>query len=795
MRPDCSKHTDRPQAVGTNSLLPVRTKLTRRGFVPASLPVVVAGLLVSAPLIAEGQGIIRGRVVDESARPLSGVIVEVIGTRLGATTGVGGRYEVAGVPIGSHRMRCRGMGLGFAEQVVSVPGTEPVTVNWTLRHAAVPLADIVVTPGRTDVGRSTGLSTATLSKEVIATQPQLGEDVYRSLTRLPGVAASEYSSAFWVRGAPERELLTRLDGVDLVEPFHLKDFDAALSIVDVGTIGQIDLTSGGFTAEFGDRMTGVLSMKTIGEPIKGRQTSLGLSVTSARVSSQGIFAGGKGLWLAAARRGYLDLMLKLIQPKDDLSPRYYDVSTKVEYQLAASHRLSAHLLRAGDAVNFTSEGDPALTSHYGTTLGWLEWKAVYGRRLDATTNLSIGRLTWNRRGDGQFDIEHPLLLRDDRSATMVGLRQDWVFARAEGVLFKWGYGIERRKAEYGYHRENGEVFVRNDSLLTRTDSVRTTLAPEGTAAGLYGAVRVRPASRVTLEAGVRYDRNGYLKASRTSPRLNAAFDLGSSTTLRAAWGNYYQAPGIHEIQVQDGETVFRGVERAEQRTVGLDRLFRNGFAVRVEAYDRRYADLNPVYLNVRNTSLVFPEVEDDRIRLDRTTGRARGVELLVQRRAGGKLEWAGSYVHAIAEDRSGSLTVPRNRDQRHAVNLDMTYAPTPKWRMAWAWQYHTGWPYTEGTITFDTIPGRHFLVETTTYGPLNGQRVPPYHRLDLRVTRDFAMKKSTLRAFFDVFNAYRRKNVRGYDYFGRTVDGEVVVVRETKNMLPFLPSVGVSLDW
>ncbi len=52
-----------------------------------------------------------------------------------------------------------------------------------------------------------------------------------------------------------------------------------------------------------------------------------------------------------------------------------------------------------------------------------------------------------------------------------------------------------------------------------------------------------------------------------------------------------------------------------------------------------------------------------------------------------------------------------------------------------------------------------------------------------------------MRVYLDLFNAYKRRNVRGYDYFGQTVNGQVVVGRSTNRMLPRIPSLGISVDF
>ena len=133
------------------------------------------------------------------------------------------------------------------------PATEPKPLT---------LDRFVVTPSRFDFS-TTRPGAATLTQQDLETLPQIGEDLYRSITRLPGVAADDFTARFWVRGAPNRQLLVRLDGADLLEPFHLKDVDGALAVIDLHAISQLDLMTGGFNADYGNAAAGVLTMETL----------------------------------------------------------------------------------------------------------------------------------------------------------------------------------------------------------------------------------------------------------------------------------------------------------------------------------------------------------------------------------------------------------------------------------------------------------------------------------------------------------------------------------------------------
>ena len=79
-------------------------------------------------------------------------------------------------------------------------------------------------------------------------------------------------------------------------------------------------------------------------------------------------------------------------------------------------------------------------------------------------------------------------------------------------------------------------------------------------------------------------------------------------------------------------------------------------------------------------------------------------------------------------------------------------------------------------------------------GEINSLQLPPYHRMDIRVTRTFQVGNGTLSAFLDVFNLYDRENLRSYDYKVELPSGKVIQnVGET--LLPILPSFGLTWEF
>ena len=663
----------------------------------------------------------------------------------------------------------------------------PLARAQTAAEPPVKLAEFVVTPSQFGVADQRSASTASLTSTELDTLPQMGDDLFRSIARLPGLATNDFTASFWVRGAPNAQVLARLDGVQLIEPFHLKDIDGALSIIDARSISRLDLVTGGFAADFGDRQAGVLTMDTR-EPASLR-TGLELSLTGVGAHTEGLFDGNRARFLVSARRGYPDVALRAIGKEDEINPRYYDATAKVEYDLAPGHVLSFHVLHAGDTLGYHRKNNPDLTSDYASDYAWGRWQGAVNPQLSGEAVLALTRLTWSRDGAGTMD-GFPFLLRDHRSLDLVSVRNDWSLVLGDRALVRSGLEATSGKAGYDYAFSHQFNTVSAGRQIVVTDTRSAAPHPDGDSLGAFVAARVQPLAALVIEPSVRFDRHTATRDADLSPRFNAALTLGP-TTVRAAWGLYFQSEGLQELATNAGDTHFYRSEQAEHRVLSVEAPVGHGVGLRVEAYERLMTHVRPRWENLDNAYDLFPEAQDDRVRLAPSRGRARGVELLLSGRANPRLTWNASYALSRAEELLAGAWTPRARDQRHAFYADATYVPNPRWQFSAAWQWHSGWPTTD--VLYSLAPltnGRRVLVSTN--GPIYGLRLPDYHRLDLRVTRHIALRRGELRLFLDVFNAYDRKNLVGFDH-NVTIAGTVVTDTKTaREQLPLLPSAGVS---
>lgn len=769
------------------------------------------------------QGRVSGQVVSgPGGLPLAGARVGLPQRTVVTRSGRDGRFLLNEVPAGSHDfvvaapgrplVRITGVVVEAERETVLQPVTVPPEGPETLETMVVDgnslgggsridgpvfhLERMVLTPSRFGFSEGPALSAATLTHTDLSALPQLGDDLFRAISKLPGLAASDISAKFWVRGAPNEQVLTRLDGADLLEPYHMKDVDGALSIIDLETVARLDLFTGGYTVEYGDRAAGVLTMETESYQRAGRHTTLGLSLTGARLTNRGTFNGGRANWLFSARSGYPDIALDMQGNGGEVKPRYYDFFAKSEWQLAPGHTLSVHALLSKDDLKVREQFDPDFDSSYDSAQIWARWRGSWNERLRGEAVLSRATTSWTRAArslPGAFTF---LSVDDDRELTVTSLRQDWSLLASNRLLWRGGFVVGRTEAEYAYHRVRDVPVNSNGNLTLLRRRLDLDLDPDATTSGLHGAVRAQPRANLTLEAGARFDRQDASgRDSRMfSPRLNAAWELGRDTTLRAAWGIYHQAQGLHQLDIANGASMVSGPEKAEHRILGLERRLRNGVSLRAEVYQRVISNPRPRWENVSEPYDTLGEVNYDRILLAPTRGEARGVELIAERRGHHKLKWAANYAWAEATETINGRELPRARDQRHTFSFDLSYRPNPRWLLSTAFTYHSGWPTTPDVVSVVTFPGGG-TGTLRTIGATYSDNLPAYHRLDLRATRFYQLRDSTLRVFVDVFNVYDRANPYRYQYSARLVNGQPELTSTQDDLFPLLPSVGVIWDF
>ena len=767
-----------------------------------------------------------GTVVDSDSRqPVTGARVSLIGLIGGsasrsAITDLRGQYAFRNVVAGTYTIEVRRIGYEpMTRTGVRVAAGAPATVPLSLTALAFRLADVTVAPGAYSLLGTTPSVRQSLSRETIETAP-FGEDLFRAMNRLPGLTSGDYGAQFSIRGGRRDETLILLDGLELYEPFHLKDFnEGALSIVNVETIDGVELLTGGFPAQYGDKRSGVMNITARTPRVDGTHVSASVSLTSANALAEGTFARTRGAWLVSGRRGFVDLLFRLINKAETKAPSYDDVFGTLRFALHPHHSLAFNVLQASDRYRFTIKGTTgfgdsiptieAADNSYGNAYAWLTMRSLIGSHLTARSLVSTGSVTASREGN-EHHATIPLEfygVRNSRNFTVSSVRQDYTYQGSDRLIINWGFDARWLRARY--NTEN-RITQNPDSPIADTSGfyprvTRSARNTNGTTLAGYVSNRWQLLPRLTVESGVRYDAATYSHDRDVSPRVNAMLRLGARTTLRTGWGEYRQRQGIADENAFDKLNQYFRSEKSAQWTIGVAHEGLHGESWRAEAYRKSGSRLRPILRNWKAGLNVFPESAEDRILVYPEATTSTGLELSYERSLGQRIDLRANYALSKVDERVSridnindrkkllfSATHSAPQDQRHALNADVTYRPAELWSITSALTFHTGWPITEEIGT--PVRLRNGTMDLSI-GPdsLYGGRLPAYQRLDVRVTRRKRTATGEFRFFVEAINLTNHENVLGYDVRRiRDASGAPVLQRTVEAWFSILPSLGVS---
>jgi outer membrane receptor protein involved in Fe transport len=674
---------------------------------------------------------------------------------------------------------------------VPVPATEELPEE-DLAPQPEPLPEIIVTSSLYNIRYEQSGSHNFLDRELATKMPDLGDEPLRAVARLPGTSGGGISTRSHIRGGLQNEQLFLLDGLRLYEPYHMKDFHSIATIVDQNVIAGIDFYSAGYQARYGDRMSGVVDI-SLREPPAKTETELALSFFNTSAMSRGRFGGhDTGDWLVSGRRANLDVLAEVVDPAYG-APRYQDYLGHIGWNLGA-HYLSANGLFAFDKISISeADGSERANARYTNDVVWLKAESTWGDDVRSSTILSATRIE-NRR-DGVTDKPGVIagVVDDEREFRSLALKQDWQYGVTDRWLLSSGFELKRLDAHYRYSASR-TISPPFDQILGNepTESRAVELSPSGAQYSAYAELRWRPVERLTLDAGLRWDQQTYTTAAddeQVSPRVNLLYRAGEATELRLAFGEYYQAQEINELQISDGLTEFHPAQRAQHLVASLEHSFDARFNLRLEAYRKKYRSLMPRFENIFDPLVLIPELQIDRARIDADSAVAEGFEFSLNGERLNDLSWWASYSWSRSTDTIAGRTLERNWDQTHTLSAGVSI-DWGKWGASAAALLHTGWPKTillaESVTNTDGSVGLEVEVE-----PGNG-RYAAFQSLDLRVSRSFEPPKGDLTAFLEVTNAYNRENPCCTEYtVPPDASGNPFLQAKEGTWLPLVPSLGL----
>lgn len=742
-------------------------------------------LLLSAAALAGTRGTVRDAAGGERLERVE-VTLECGGNTESVVTGIDGRFEFRMEAGAGCRVLARLV--GYRPVRVALSGESEIEIGMTpdtlTRRESIEVHEDVFSL-QTESSASERVLSAVEMKTLAGV---LVDDPLRAVQALPGVASSkDYIAQFTVRGAAFERTGIWLDGVLLHSPFHTvqsQEKTGSVSILNADLVEEVALHAGAPPVMYYDRTASAVEMRLRDGSRAGPAIRVNSGVASTGVILEGpAGASRRGAWLAAARKSYLQYLLRRSTADDWLAFGYVDLEGRFTYDITPAQQVTLSVIDGRSDLDRTHVRNllglnSIMNGEYHVTLANAAWRWAPSARA-----LTTQRLAWMR--ERAFNVNNL-----DLELNRMGYGE-WAWNGS--AAWNWNPraplqagGVLRRLHDDGFTAR----YQFNPLAVRRRD------AWNGAALRGGGFVHQGWSSGpLTLGAGLRFDNDSEGGPAAVSPHASAAAQLGERLRVQAAWSQALQYPSLAARLVQNMGNPHLAPERANHFVAGAEHRIDERTRLRLEAFYRAERDvitqplLEPRLL--RDGGVFVPPAAP--LFLNSVRGTARGVEIFLQRRSANRLSGWISYgwVKTRMRDSVTGAVYPADSEQRHTAAVFGHWRLTPSVHASVRYSYGSNFPI-PGFLRWQN--GAYFLSTER-----NTMRLPDYHRLDLRINKSFHVEtgrgwtwRGTLYA--EVMNLTNRSNVT-FDAFGgfNPWTGQASV--RFLKLFPVVPAAGVMLEW
>ena len=668
--------------------------------------------ILLSSIAAYSQVRIHGKVYDSSNQPLEFVTVRIAGTVTGTTTGLKGEYSLVCAEQDTLKIIFSCIGYKEAERIL-IDAKGEVIVNQQLQNKTTELAEVEVSDFKKQLGgmQTIGASSYKFSPDVS------GGSVESLITTMAGVSSSnEMSSQYSVHGGSFDENSVYINGIEVYRPLLVTSGEQeGLSVINPAMVDRIEFSTGGFPAEYSDKMSSVLDI-TYRQP-EAFEGSVGMSMMGANLSvgqSSKHFSQLHGL-----RYKRNNSVLSSLETKGEYDPNFFDYQTNLNYRLNSKWKASflgniainnykftpvnrtTNFGTAEDAKQFTVYFDGKEKDKFETYFGAMALQFRPNKANDFTL-LASGYLTNELVTydiSGEYWLDQAGTTGEDGVGGELGVGRYHEHARNRikasvfSLALRGNSGLNSHNLSYGltYKRENiyersREWELRDSagfSLPSGGESLemiylltsRQDLSSNRFSAFLQDSYRLNSSKGYfAVNGGVRLSYWDFNKEFLFSPRISVSYIPAKADrwVFRFATGLYYQSPFYKEFRrpVENGTVIELNNEIKSQRSwqfiLGADYTFRmlnRPFKLSGEAYYKALSNLIPY--EVDNLKIVYDGINS-------SSGFAAGVDFkLFGQFVPGSDSWISFSLMKTQETLNG-VKVPRPNDRRYSFAMYFT---------------------------------------------------------------------------------------------------------------------------
>ncbi|MCS6798331.1 MAG: TonB-dependent receptor [Myxococcota bacterium] len=617
----------------------------------------------------------------------------------------------------------------------------------------------------------------TLGAEEIVRVPGTRGDALRVVELLPGVARPPFGAGvLLVRGAAPSDSQVYFEGAPVPLLYH---FGGLTSFVPSRLLDRIDFFPGNFSVRYGRKLGGVLEVSARDPATDGASAVLDVNLIDASALVQTPIGAQAGL-AVAARRSYVDFFFENVVPGElfDVvaAPVYWDYQLVGAWRPAAGQRLRLLAYGSSDAFRVVFDepafDDPAASGNLDLVTAFHRVQLEWSRRLLPTVDQELTLTAGPTRLD--FGLGEAIAFR--LRTWLLQARSEWRVRLSPTVRLLAGLDMQWLPFTVRYVGPpvmQGEGSGRAQDPLATMERVQSLGEGSVYRPACYLESDLRPTRSLQLVLGLRLDWFDEIRSWAYDPRLVAIWSGLEATRIKAALGVFSQPPEFQESAPQLGNPALLPL-RALHVGLGVERDVAEGIDVGAELFfkslSRRVVDTPPGS---------WPRLDNAGV------GRIAGLELSARVRPTGR-RWFGLFSYTLSRserrDRPGQGWRLFDFDQPHILSAAAVYRLGYGWEVGATFRLVSGNPQTPIT---GAVYDANADVYVPVYGAINSARAATFHRLDVRVEKQWSWDARALAVYLDVQNVYNATNPEGsfynYDFSERyDVPG-----------LPILPSIGV----
>ncbi len=737
-------------------------------------------------------GNIKGTLIDTDTKaPLIGANVSIVDSHLGAATDINGEFGITNLPVGSYSLRFGYIGYKpvVKTDIIVKPG-RITFVDVELASSSIETESVVVTGGYFQNTEIQPSSITSFSYEEIRRAPGSAGDVSRIMMGLPSIGKiGDQSNSLIVRGGSSTENSFYVDNIEIPNINHFPMVGTGsgpIGLLNVDFIKNVDFYSGGFSPQFGNKLSSVMDIEFREGNREEFDAQLDLSFQGIGGIIEGPLDGGKGTYFISGRRSYLDIIFDKVA-EGEAMPSYYDSQAKVVYNLSKNHKISLLNIFANDNQKMTykkafeNEKNDYFDIDIVMNSAGINWQYIWEK--SGYSNFTLSHHYWKDARDIFSTLTKENVFKSASTEQGIRIRNYNHYIISKNNKLNFGFDIK-----YSYNNYNNDYAEKIDKLGNTPPRLIVDLSLNTTLISSFANYSWQ-IGNITLNKGVRAVYSDLNTKVYVEPRLSMTYDFSDITSMTGLFGVFHQnIPHVLAAQKKDFEKL--DFPKSYHYILSFSHLLTEDTKLTLEIYNKEYFNLpmNPAtpQLMVFDNSFFESYLESNTKLVSKGRAYARGVELTVQKKLATDIYGliAGTYYRARYKSLDGKW-LDRLYDNKFNFTIEGGYKPNESWECSARWIYSGGTPFTP----FDIEASQKANTGIYDESRINAERLPDYHSLNVRVDKRFHFGKSSLVLYLSVWNAYGRKNISNYSW------NEIKNEQQEEKQWTTLPIIGLEFEF